>query len=384
MRVIDLTDGSDLLGPRVGMFTRFPPSRSGSASASSELADRLTRRFGFRVEVIRLMQPGDQAAGGHPVIMDLNPRWHMSAKLASQSANRCDVALIQIDRHTPMASMEEFLEELSVPVILSVDDVALGGTDEARVLASLAGRVAAIVVPTDVARRRVEAESGQPVTVEVIPHGSSFQALEPRPEPRRQLVTWGFMEPGIGAERVVRSLAFLTDLDPPPRYRLIGVTDPGWNSRDISSYRSAISAAAHRLGVSDQVEIVPFLHSRAKLASEIEASDLIVLPYDATERAASRILTESVSTGRPVIATAFPGAIELLATGAGRSVAHDSDEEMADAIRLYLTDDGEYRRAARVALALSPSLSWEETARRYANLISSLAGSPELVNENSS
>jgi glycosyltransferase involved in cell wall biosynthesis len=330
------------------------------------------------------MQPGDEAATGHPVIMDLNPRWHMSAELAAQRANRCDVALIQVDRHTPMAPMEEFLRELSVPVILSVDDVPQGGTDEARVLASLAARVAAIVVPSEVARRRVESQAGQQVTVEVVPHGSSFQALEPRPEPRRQLVTWGFMEPGIGAERVIRSLTLLADLDPPPRYRLIGVTDPGWNSRDISSLRSAISAAAHRLGVSDQVEIVPILHSRAKLASEIEASDLIVLPYDATERAASRILTEAVSTGRPVIATAFPGAIEFLATGAGTTVAHDSDEEMADAIRLYLTDDGEYQRAARVARALSPSLGWEEAARRYANLISTLTGSPKLVNENSS
>jgi glycosyltransferase involved in cell wall biosynthesis len=330
------------------------------------------------------MQPGDEAATGHPVIMDLNPRWHMSAELAAQRANRCDVALIQVDRHTPMAHMEEFLRELSVPVILSVDDVPQGGTDEARVLASLAARVAAIVVPTEIARRRVEGEAGQPVTVEVIPHGSSFQALEPRPEPRRQLVTWGFMEPGIGAERVVRSLTFLADLDPPAMYRLVGVTDPGWNHRDVSSYRSAISAAANRLGVSDQVEIVPILHSRAKLASEIEASDLIVLPYDATERAASRILTEAVSTGRPVVATAFPGAIELLATGAGTTVAHDSDDEMADAIRLYLTDDGEYRRAAQVAAALGPSLGWEETARRYANLISSLVGSPKLVDENSS
>jgi hypothetical protein len=57
---------------------------------------------------------------------------------------------------------------------------------------------------------------------------------------------------------------------------------------------------------------------------------------------------------------------------------------MADAIRLYLTDDVEYRRAARVARALSPSLGWEEAARRYANLISTLTGSPKLVNENSS
>ncbi|HEX6220724.1 MAG TPA: glycosyltransferase [Acidimicrobiia bacterium] len=379
MTVIDLTNGRNPVGPKVGMFTRFPPSKSGSAPSASILAEHLNSRFGIPVEVIRLVMPGESSAEGHPVIMDLNPRWHMSAQFAAQRANRCDVALIQIDCHISLGLMESFIAELTVPVVLSVDDVV--GSADASALARLAEKVAVIVVPSEVGRRRLEAAALPAARIEVIPHGSSLQAMEPRPLPRRQIITWGFMEPGMGAERVVRALPLLDDLDPPPRYRLIGVADPFWTRSEASSYRSSLSAEAVRLGVADQIEFVPMLHSRAKLASEIEQSDLIVVAYDATERACSRILTEAVSTGRPVVATAFPGAIEMLASGAGTTVAHDSVEDMAGAIRMYLTDDDEYRKAARLATALSPGLGWDETARKFAKMILDVVDSSELVNE---
>lgn len=384
MRVIDLTNGWSLDGPTVGMFTRFPPSTSGSASPASLLAKELTSRFGIPVEVIRLVMPGEPSAGAHPVIMDLNPRWHMSAHLAAQRANRCDIAVILVDRHIPLSLMGEFMSELSVPVVLSLDDVGTVGSTHATVLADLAWKTSAIVVPSEVAKRRLETQVGRPVRIEVIPHGSSFRALKPRPQPRRHILTWGFVGPGMGAERVVRSLQQLNDLDPLPRYRLIGVTDPVWSRRNASDYRADLAAEAERLGVAKQVDFVPMLHSTERLTAEIEDSDLLVVAYDETDRASSRILIEAVSTGRPVVATAFPGAIEMLASGAGTTVAHESDEDMANAIRHYLTDDSEYCRAARVAAALSPGLAWEETARRFATLITDVVESSELVNENRS
>ncbi len=384
MSVIDLTNDRTPVGPTVGMFTRFPPSTSGSAPAASVLADKLTRLHGIPVEVIRLVLPGEPVAGSHPVIMDLNPRWHMSAPLAAQRANRCDIAVILIDRHIPLNMMEEFLSELSVPVVLSVDEVGVVGSAGAETLGNLAEMASVTVVPSEVARRRLEPSVSPGTTIEVIPHGSPFQPMEPLPEPRRRILTWGFIAPGVGAERVIRALPHLGDLDPPPRYRLVGISDSGWTRPDATAYRADLVAEADRLGVADQIELVPVLHSLQSLTSEIGNSDLLVVAYDETDRAASRILSEALSTGRPVVATAFPGAIEMLSSGAGATVAHDSAQDMADAIHRYLTDDSEYRRASRLAAALSPGFAWDETASRYAKLIREVVEGAELFDESRS
>jgi glycosyltransferase involved in cell wall biosynthesis len=369
MKMIDLTDGEERRGPRVGMVTRFPPSTSASATGSSELAERLVRRYGIPVEVIRLVLPGEGGAATLPVVMDLNPRWHMSAQLAAQRANSCDIALVQIERHIPVAMVDELVSELTIPIVLCIDDVPSAGSEESASLAAIAGRVDHVVVHSDVARRRLESEAQRPIAVEVIPHGSPWKVMEPPIAPRARILTWGFLAPGIGAERVIRALPRLTDLESPPRYRLIGVPDPRWSRQKVDIYRDDLLAQAAALGVANRFELVPIYHTRNGLAAEIAASDLVAVVYDSKDRSASRILTEAVSTGRPVVATAFPGAIEMLATGAGKTVAHDDEEGMARAFRQYLSNEDEYSNATSRAVAISAQVNWDEVARRLAGVL---------------
>jgi len=105
------------------------------------------------------------------------------------------------------------------------------------------------------------------------------------------------------------------------------------------------------------------------MEEEIARSDVIAVVYDSRERASSRILAEAVSTGRPVVATAFPAAIEMLSSGAGFTVDHDDPDTMTAALKTLLTDDQGYLNASRAAATMSPKLSVEETARRYASLL---------------
>lgn len=382
MAVIDLTDDRNRL--RLGMITRFPPSTSASAPGASELARRLTNSHDVEVEVMRLLLPGEASAAGHSVVMDLNSRWHLSGRLAAQRANDCDVAMIRADRHLPPSSIRKFARELQVPTIVCVDEVPAAESDEWESLVDLASIAEVVVVHSEVARRRLEKRVDRPVAIEVIPHGSPWTASRPGTESRRNILTWGFLAPGMGAERVVRALALLGDMKPQPRYRLIGVTDPGWSRSEAVSYRHMLLMEAERLGVGSQFEVVPLLHASDDLERELQESDVIAVVYDDRDLSGSRILTEAISAGRPVVATAFPGAIELLATGAGTTVAHDDDEVTARAIERYLTDDDEYRRAARVASAISPSLGWEHIAGRYAGLIGQLAGRPVFAVQNGS
>ncbi|HEU4895742.1 MAG TPA: glycosyltransferase [Acidimicrobiia bacterium] len=380
MTVIDLTDGgAETRHPRVGMVTRFPPSSGGSASSALEMAARLMEEHGLSVEVLRLMGHGEDSSTGHPVVMDVNPRWRMGAELVARRANRCDVVIAQIDRHVPIELADDLVSKLEVPLILLVDDI--GNGDQTPRLAALAQKAAVVVVPSESARRRLLEAMDDGADIRVTPHGSIWTPLAPRQGKRRNILTWGFIEPGAGVERIIRAMAMLSDLDPRPRYRVVGVADPAWPSREAAAYRRGLKALAEELGIADQVDLVPIVHSREGLRREIERCDLVAVPYDTGEATCSRILTEAVSTGRPVVATGFPGAIEMLSLGSGLTVAHDDDTEMASALRLYLTDDAVYRRAADIAAVQAGGFAWEEVARSLAQVVGDVLGARALPAE---
>ena len=65
----------------------------------------------------------------------------------------------------------------------------------------------------------------------------------------------------------------------------------------------------------------------------IGSADLVVLPYDSQDQVTSGVLVDAVACGRPVIATAFPHAIELLSSGAGIVVPQRDAAALADVVR---------------------------------------------------
>ena len=64
------------------------------------------------------------------------------------------------------------------------------------------------------------------------------------------------------------------------------------------------------------------------LTALIQSCAAVVLPYDSREQATSGVLVDAVAAGRPVIATAFPHAVELLSSGAGIVVDHDDPDAL--------------------------------------------------------
>jgi glycosyltransferase involved in cell wall biosynthesis len=79
-------------------------------------------------------------------------------------------------------------------------------------------------------------------------------------------------------------------------------------------------------------------------------------------------LVDAVAAGRPVVSTAFPHAVELLASGAGIVVPQRDPEALAEAIRSVLTNPLLAASMAAEARRLAPELSWSAVARRYARL----------------
>jgi polysaccharide biosynthesis protein PslF len=80
------------------------------------------------------------------------------------------------------------------------------------------------------------------------------------------------------------------------------------------------------------------------------------------------------------VATAFPHATELLASGAGIVVDHDDPEAMALALRRVLLEPELAARMAAEAERLAPSMGWQVVAGRYLSVANRLLSeNPVLV-----
>jgi polysaccharide biosynthesis protein PslF len=111
----------------------------------------------------------------------------------------------------------------------------------------------------------------------------------------------------------------------------------------------------------------------------MSGAEVVLLPYDSRDQVTSGVLVEAVTSRTPVVATAFPHAVELLSGGAGVLVDHQSPAAIADAIRMVLTDRGVAGRMAAASGAVAGSLGWASVAGQYQSLAENLVASAAPV-----
>jgi glycosyltransferase involved in cell wall biosynthesis len=93
-------------------------------------------------------------------------------------------------------------------------------------------------------------------------------------------------------------------------------------------------------------------------------------------------LVDAITAGLPVIATAFPHAVELLSSGAGIVVPRRDPKALADAIRTALTTPGKVNAMASEARRLALELTWPAIASRCAALGEKLLNNRALLSVN--
>ena len=101
--------------------------------------------------------------------------------------------------------------------------------------------------------------------------------------------------------------------------------------------------------------------------------------FDGWERFSRARMAEAVAAGKPVIATAFPHAVELLGSGAGIVVPHGDPVALAAAIRSTFDDPVQLTAMTREAARIAPSLSWATVARQYGRLGDDLVRSRDTL-----
>jgi polysaccharide biosynthesis protein PslF len=213
--------------------------------------------------------------------------------------------------------------------------------------------------------------------VTVIAHGATTPGPDHHDAPtpsgaRARILTWGLLGPGKGIEWAIDAVADLRDLRPLPHYLIAGATHPKVAARSGESYRHMLAARVIDVGASEMVSFDDSYRDLGGLTDLIRSVDLVVLPYDSQDQVTSGVLVDAVAAGRPVVSTAFPHAVELLAGGAGLVVPQRDPAALSNAIRRVLTKPDLAASMAAEARRLAPDLSWYAVASQYDRLAGAL------------
>jgi polysaccharide biosynthesis protein PslF len=357
----------------LAVVSTYPPTRCGLATFSQSLVSAIEAQqprctVGVVEVVDRPSRPRHREVVGQLAGGD-----ERSLAAAAMVLELFDAVLLQheygIFPGPDGVSVLDLLDRLTTPVVTVLHTVLSRPSRSQRdVLEQVVARSAAVVVMTYTARDRLTTAYDVDLDrVWVIPHGAALPpaASQPPPAARPTMLTWGLLGPGKGIEHAIDALALLQDLRPQPCYVIAGQTHPKVRGRTGDAYHEMLMARARDRGVADRIEFDDRYINQTLLTALIHQADVVVLPYESREQVTSGVLVDAVACGRPVVATAFPHAVELLPRGAGLIVPHDDPAALAGALRRVFTEPGLIERLRAGARALAPEMSWEAVADCY-------------------
>lgn len=361
--------------PRLLFLSTYPPTRCGLATFTQSLVDGIVKHPHpeRQVGVIRVLRADEPADDHDPLVRSRirADRLGMDGSVANITQD-FDVLVLQheygIFGPNDGIAILDLLNGIDIPVLATLHTVLAAPSLRQRlILERLVDRAGTTVVMTEAARRRlIGVYRVDPSKLLVVPHGAhGFSAPMPPWRRRPQVLTWGLLGPGKGVEWGILAMLSLRRLDPLPRYVIQGATHPHVLRREGERYRNHLHALVSEYGLYDMVRIEGGYLTHDRLRGLVAAADVVLLPYDSSEQMTSGVLVEALAAGKPVVATAFPHAVELLSNGAGRLVPQQDPDAMAEALEVLLTDPVAFLVAKTAARGMAPDLLWSTVADRY-------------------
>lgn len=365
----------------VVFVSTYPPSRCGLATYTEGLVNSLAAEPGGVAEVaVARVIPSVEQSPSHcrEVVATFRPSDPAALRAVAHRLSGYDVVVIQHEYgiYGPEEGVAvcELVDRVSSPIVVVFHTMLRSPSpSQRRIVEHLVECSSVAVVLSDAAARHLEMSYDiDDAAVTVIQHGSRWSLDVATPTLRPVVLTWGLIGRAKGLELAIEAMAGLRALRPRPVYRIVGRTHPTVLEVEGERYRAELEQLVETLALKDMVEFEPHYLDVDRLAGEVATAHVVVLPYISEDHVSSGVLSEALAAGKPVVATRFPHAEEMLSSGAGVTVDHGDSEALAAALRLLLTDSTAYREASGEARRVARGLSWQTVARRYGEVIASV------------
>lgn len=367
--------------PSIGFVSTYPPTVCGIASYTASLAKTIGETNpGSPIGVVRL---GDHLSDDDlpEVVMHHRPGDRSSQRTAAAVLNGYDSVSIQHEfgiwgRRDGVAVLD-FMSRLSVPSAVTLHTVLREPTQNQRTitetLASLTERL--VVMSKTASIRLVDLYGVDPDRISVIPHGADpgFAGPSLVKDSAPLILTWGLIGPGKGLEWAIRALEDIADMRPLPRYLIAGATHPEVKRTSGESYRESLTTLTRSLGLDSMVRFDDRYLDRQSLARLVRSADVVVLPYESADQVTSGVLVEAIAASRPVIATEFAHAVELLSDGAGVVVPFGEPHVLGAKLRQVLSDRSTRDYMTSRSRKLATGRYWPTIGVRFTEMMSGIA-----------
>ncbi len=363
------------------MVGTYPPTACGLATFTSNLTAAIaTASPPWRVVVVRLLDEPEVETHDEVVAHWLaGDRGSLSRSL--ESIESADVVVLQHEYGlfggVDGRDVLELVDAVTKPLIAVLHTVLSHPTRHQReILERLIEAASLVVVQSNDARRRLLTTYGvEPGRVAVVPHGAkkNLAGLPQAGVEHPCILTWGLIGPGKGIEHGITALARLRDRVPAPTYIIAGRTHPKVLAAEGEAYRRKLQQLCRDLDVADRVLFDDGYHDWDSLRALVRGADVVLLPYDSLEQESSGVLVEALASGKPVVATMFPHARELLSRGAGLLVRQGNAVSMSAALERVLYEPGLAETMRECARREATALLWPTIGATYRSLISEIA-----------
>ncbi|MEO9595411.1 glycosyltransferase family 4 protein [Rhodopirellula bahusiensis] len=212
-----------------------------------------------------------------------------------------------------------------------------------------------------------------PDKVCVIPHGipdlafvdAGFYKDQFGVEGKTMMLTFGLLSPGKGIEYVIKALPPLVRDHPELVYVIIGATHPNILRQSGESYRHSLQHLAEDLGVLAHIVFDDRYVDLDELCKFLMAADIYVTPSLGEHQIASGTLAYAMGAGKPIIATPYTYAKEMLAEGRGSLVPFRDSEAITCEVEKWLVDPAERLAVGKAAYLHSRDAVWSSVAASY-------------------
>jgi glycosyltransferase involved in cell wall biosynthesis len=370
--------------PSIGFVSTFPPTVCGIASYTESLVAAISDgNPGNLTGVVSLME-GPTERSPSPVLMHHRTGNRGSLRQATQLLNTFDAVSIQhefgIWGQRDGVEVLDFISRLSVPTAVTLHTVLEDPTRSQRSITERLCRLAdRIVVMSQTASTRLAQRYGaDPDRISVIPHGADPRLAGPSlaTGDRPLILTWGLIGPGKGLESAIRALTEIADMRPLPRYLIAGATHPHVRQDSGEAYRTGLMALTQSLGLGSMVEFDDRYLDRRNLARLVRSADVVLIPYESAEQVTSGVLVEAIAASKPVVATQFPHAVELLSGGAGAVVPSGEVRLLGAKLRQILSDQPTRDYMTSRTRFLAADWYWPTIGGQFAGVMADIVPSP--------
>ena len=226
----------------------------------------------------------------------------------------------------------ELARQLRVPLVTTFHTISGRMSQEKRlIIRELAERSSTSVVLSSESRDVLVSMSVPISKVTVIDHGiPEVEFIRPEEAKLRRrfgsglvLISPGHVKPKKGYPISLAALSLLRQVSADFTYLIVGTNQPQFHQYD--HYEETLRELIRKQGLEKNVVRVNEYPPLESLIDMIQAADIGLLTYTATEQNSSGILPLILGCGRPVVSTAFEHARSISARVPGIFLARDAD-----------------------------------------------------------